>query len=140
MLPRAYRRNGGFGRRYDVGQARSHLPNSSDYRQCYSSDSDGEEEVGLDSSENDDDESVDNQPDPCIENKQSEGDDTTEEEEDADLEYNNYDGPVEKWGNKCKAKQIIISEMKKEVSAIHQYIPAGTCLVACFTTHTITVL
>jgi hypothetical protein len=39
----------------------------------------------------------------------------------------NEDGPLEPWGNKCKAKLAIITELKKESSPIHQFIPTGEC-------------
>ena len=49
----------------------------------------------------------------------------TEVEEENDYDYNNDVGPLEPWGNACKAKLAIVAELKKDASIIHNFIPSG---------------
>lgn len=104
-----------------------HLPNSAQFRRCDNEeDSESEEEEARkEEGDSDDDngaeqEHVDGGESIAEVNENKE----EEEDDDVDLGYND-DGPLEKWGSKCKAKVTIIAELKKEVSLIHQYIPEG---------------
>ena len=57
-------------------------------------------------------------------NSVADGSEETEEEEE-NYDYNNDVGPLEPWGNKCKAKLVIVDELKKDTSCIHDFIPSG---------------
>ena len=118
-------RRGYVARRTNSARA---LPNSTAFRDTAAdSDADDAEEDYDVANDNvcfeEDDEDNDGSVDKEDQEQTSKSNDA--DVEGVDLEYNNDNGPLEQWGNNCKAKLAIISELKNESSSIHDFIPDG---------------
>ena len=119
---KSYRRGGYF---FSQSNSVPSLPNSTSFRDVVA-DSDDDDNSSIDNFDIEDDDDLDGE-------RNDRGDRVEELQDqeqngngaDANLDYNNETGPLEPWGNKCKAKLAIILELKNESSPIHDFIPDG---------------